>query len=81
MNNIGWISSLLLVLCGVPELYRGISTGHIGASWGLVTLWLLGEILGVIYTFNKRDLPLFFNYSLNTIIVGAIFIIKFGELL
>ena len=76
MKRFGWFSTLFLVLCGLPELYSGLTTGTVGASYGLLILWFLGEICGVIYTIHKKDLPLILNYGINTIIVGTILLIK-----
>lgn len=79
MRNIGYLSSVFLILCGLPELYLGLTTGNVGASYGLLILWFIGEVLGLIYTINRKDLPLILNYSFNTLIVGAILCLKINS--
>lgn len=76
MQKVGYLSSLFLVLCGLPELYRGLTQGYVGASFGLLLFWFIGELLGLIYTIDKRDTPLIVNYGFNTIIVGALLWLK-----
>ena len=76
MNIVGILSSICLVLCGLPELYRGVKEGNIGASLGLLILWFLGEILGLIYTTYIGDMALIINYGFNTFIVGILLWMK-----
>jgi len=78
MKYIGWASSTLLLICGLPELYYGIKTGHVGMSTAFLVMWFLGEILGLTYVLLMRNKPLIFNYLGNTIIVGLILAIKKG---
>lgn len=80
MKKLGWLSSTFLLLCGIPELYLGIKTDEVGASWGLLAMWFLGEVFGLIYVFPTRKGPLILNYLGNTLIVGAIIAIK-GQLI
>lgn len=80
MKLVGWLSATFLILCGVPELYLGIKTGNVGASWGLLTLWFAGEVFGLVYTVYRKDYPLIANYLLNTCIVGCILGVKLGLL-
>ena len=77
---IGYLSALLLVACGLPELYLGIKEGSVGASHGLLYMWFAGEVLGLFYVISVRKLPLIFNYGFNTLIVGALIALKLGYL-
>lgn len=79
-KTIGYISTICLVLCGLPELYDGIKTGQVGASWGLLGLWFAGEVFGLLYTIPLKKIPLILNYALNTFIVGAVLCVKYGLL-
>jgi len=80
IEKVGYMSSALLVACGIPELYLGIESGAVGASYWLLILWFAGEILGLMYAASLGKIPLLLNYGLNTIIVGAILMIKLGYL-
>ena len=63
---IGWLSTLCFSLCALPEAYSAYKTGKVGATWGLLLLWLIGEILGIIYILPKADMPILTNYITNT---------------
>ena len=78
MKFFGWMTTICLTLCAVPEIYSGLKTGTVGATYGLLYLWLAGEIFGSIYTIYKKDVPLIVNYGLNSILVTIIILIKEG---
>ena len=80
MNTIGYISTVLLVFCGLPELWIGIKTGVIGSSYGLLYMWGGGCALGIIYSAWLKSVPYVLNNVINTIIVGALLAIKMGHL-
>ena len=66
MSAIGWLGSLCFALCAIPQAYKSYEEGNSnGVSWGLLILWLLGEILTLIYVIPKKDLPLIVNYLSN----------------
>lgn len=79
MIALGYISSFLLIACGIPELIKGIKNGEVGASKGLIYTWFAGEVFGLIYVTYIGDYPLLLNYGLNTIITGALSWIKYKE--
>ena len=68
---IGIIGSLLLALCGMPQMLQSIKQGHSqGISKSFLFMWGLGELLLIIYIWNgNKDGILLANYSLNAIIV------------
>ena len=69
MELIGWISSLCLVVCGVPQAYKAVREGHAkGMSPSFIALWTLGEVFGVAYVFNQDSAPLQFNYLVNLLV-------------
>jgi hypothetical protein len=78
MKFFGWMSTVALVLCGLPEIYSGLKTGTVGSTQGFLYLWLVGEIAGFIYSISLKKLPLILNYGINTIIVMTIIAIKEG---
>lgn len=79
MENLGWMSSIFLILCGLPELINGLIRGKVGATWGLLILWFLGEVFGLIYTLSIQNWALMLNYGFNTLIVGALLFLKWRQ--
>lgn len=73
MNWVGWVGSLCLGLCGLPQAikcYQTKSAKDISAMFLL--LWLTGEICTLIYVIPKWDWPLIINYLFNIILIGVI---------
>lgn len=66
LDFVGWVGSLLLAFCGLPQAidsWRRKSSQ--GVTWGLLGMWMLGEVFTLIYVLPKMDMPLLFNYSAN----------------
>ena len=77
MENIGWIGSLLLALCGLPQAIESYKTkSSEGLTWGFISMWFVGEILTVIYIIPKWHWPLIFNYTANIIFLSVILYYK-----
>jgi uncharacterized protein with PQ loop repeat len=77
MENIGWLGSILLAFCGLPQAVESIKTkSSEGLTWGFIGMWFLGEILTFIYILPKLDLPLLFNYTANIIFLSIIIFYK-----
>lgn len=75
IRAIGWIGTQLLAFCAVPAVIQVIYQGHAeGYSFWFIAMWLLGEILTLIYVYVKhnKDLPLLLNYFLNIIFISII---------
>lgn len=71
MELIGWIGSILLAFCGLPQAYHCIKTGNAnGLNWGFIAMWLGGELFTIAYVIPKMDWPLIFNYSANIVFIG-----------
>jgi uncharacterized protein with PQ loop repeat len=69
MSVVGWVGSLLLACCGLPELIRTLQDKKCHVGWGMLIMWLSGELLTFVYVLPKMDLPLLANYSLNIAIL------------
>lgn len=70
---LGWVGSLLLAFCGLPQAVESWRRGSSeGVAWGLLIMWGLGEIFALIYVFEKFDLPLVFNYMANIVFILVI---------
>ena len=77
MENIGWIGSILLALCGFPQAIESYTNKHSdGLTWGFILMWGIGELLTFAYVFPKMDLPLLLNYSANIIFLSVIIYYK-----
>ena len=73
METIGWIGSILLAFCGLPQAWESYKTkSSAGLTWGFIGMWLIGELLTVIYIIPQMVLPLLFNYTANIIFVSII---------
>jgi uncharacterized protein with PQ loop repeat len=79
METIGWIASILLAICGFPELIRTLKDKKCYLGYGFLTCWYVGEIMAFIYIFPKLDLPLLFNYSINIVILSIMWYYKLKE--
>ena len=72
MNSIeliGWLGNIIFAVSGIPQALKCFQQGHAkGVSHAMIWLWVVGEILAMIYG-HLRDLPtpLLLNYSINLI--------------
>ena len=77
MDNIGWIGSLLLALCGLPQAIESYKTkSSEGLTWGFILMWFIGELCTFAYIIPKMDFPLLVNYSANIIFLIIIIYYK-----
>ena len=79
MELLGWIGSMLLALCGLPQAIDSFRKKHSdGLTLGFLLMWGGGEIFTLIYLSSKQDiLPLIANYSLNLVFLITILCYKF----
>ena len=62
----GWIGSLLLAFCAVPQAIQSYRQKHShGISKLFLMMWMVGEILTAAYILPKKDYPLLVNYAIN----------------
>lgn len=77
METIGWIGSILLAFCGLPQAIESFKTKNSdGLTWSFLIMWGMGEIFTVIYIIPKWHWPLIFNYTANIMFVGIILYYK-----
>ena len=77
MEIIGYIGSILLAICGLPQAIESYKTkSSEGLTWGFILLWFFGEIFTFAYILPKMDLPLLINYSANLIFLIIILYFK-----
>lgn len=74
---LGWIGSLCLAGCGIPQAWVSFKDKHSdGISWAFLLLWAFGEVFAIIYVYDKLDVPLIVNYGVNLLIVGIMLYFK-----
>lgn len=71
----GFMSTLCLALCGIPQTYTCFKTGNAkGLSVLFLFAWCAGEILLIPYAiYLDWAVPILINASINLIIVITIF--------
>ncbi len=75
---IGWLGSILLALCGLPQAIHSFKTkSSEGLTWSFIFMWLVGEVFTLIYIVSKSNVaPLLINYCLNIIFLSVILYYK-----
>ena len=77
METIGWIGSILLAFCGLPQAIESYRTKNSdGLTWSFLLMWGVGEIFTIIYILPKWHWPLIFNYTANLIFISIILYYK-----
>ena len=77
MEIIGWLGSILLAFCGLPQAIESYKTkSSEGLTWGFIGMWFFGEIMTIIYILPQMVLPLIFNYTANIIFLSIIIYYK-----
>ena len=67
---LGWIGSLFLGICALPETIRTVKDKRCHVGWGMLLLWYFGELFVFFHVlFNIHDLALLTNYLLNIILI------------
>lgn len=70
---IGWLSAMLLSICGLPQAIQSYRQKHShGISYGFIALWGFGEIFQLWYVIYKLQAPIIFNAALNLLIIVVI---------
>lgn len=84
MVFIGWVGAVLFAFCGLPQAIKTYRTKQAkDFSILFLIMWLGGEVFTFSYVFHDNtvksnwQLPLLFNYLLNTIIVVYLLYAKF----
>ena len=74
---IGWSGAILLSICGLPQAILSIKQKHSeGISWGLLNLWMTGEIFQLIYVIYLKNIPIALNCTANIIFLVVIIYYK-----
>jgi uncharacterized protein with PQ loop repeat len=79
METLAYIGSILLAICGLPELIRTIRTKKCHIGWGMMLSWFFGEVFVLIYIAQRAEPALLLNYSFNTVIIAIMLFYKIRE--
>jgi uncharacterized protein with PQ loop repeat len=79
IDIIGWVGGFFFAACAFPQALQSYRQKHSdGLSWLFLWMWLMGEILTIIYVFPKTDVaPLLTNYFLNIVFLLVIIWFRF----
>jgi uncharacterized protein with PQ loop repeat len=73
MNIFGWIGSLLLSICSIPQAVQCFRQGHAdGMNTSMIWLWGSGMLATFFYVAHQGDIPLMVNYGFNLVTVWAV---------
>ena len=68
---LGWLGSILLGVCALPETIRTVQDNRCHVGWGMLLTWLFGEIFVFIHVyFNIHDVALLTNYFSNIVLIS-----------
>lgn len=83
IDIIGWIGSIFLAFCGLPQAIKTFKTQKtIDLSWWFLILWGTGELFCFVYIILTNwniqffQWPLYLNYLFNIVIVFYLFFAK-----
>lgn len=80
MNTLGWIGSLLLAFCAIPESVKAYKTKRCEMTWTFLLMWFFGEIFVLIpVIFEIQNAFLLFNYGLNTVLISYLVYTKYKQ--
>lgn len=66
IEAIGIVGAACFALCAAPTAWLAYKNGNTPLDWGLLTIWLIGEILTMLYVAaTSMDLILMGNYTTN----------------
>jgi uncharacterized protein with PQ loop repeat len=79
IDLLGWVGSLCLGLCALPQAYHSWRTkSSAGLSLTFLLLWIVGEIATLAYILlTTAQLPLIVNYTVN--LICLLIIIKYWK--
>jgi len=73
LESVGWLSTLLLGLCGLPMAWQAIKLGHAhGVSRSFLWMWYIGEWAGVAYSAWLGAWPIIINCLINCMFISII---------
>lgn len=79
-ETLGWIGSLLLAGCAIPEVYSAFRNKTCGLTWGFLGLWYAGEWFIAVPVFLDIQEPfLMANYGINIVLITYLIVVKWRQ--
>lgn len=70
-NRCGWVGSICLAFCGLPEALRALSAEAYNISFAFTGLWFAGEVFLFVPAVLVIKKPyVIFNITMNIIFIG-----------
>ncbi len=76
MEIIGYVSGIMLALCGLPEAINCYFRKRCDIGWGLLLMWLGGEIGLLVYEIPTMAMPRVINYVCNIVFISVMIYYK-----
>lgn len=76
MEQIGYMSGILLALCGVPLAISAVRKKRADIDSSFLAVWFIGEILGLVYVIYLAKGSLILNYGANTLLLLVVIYYK-----
>ena len=69
IDSFGFIGGIMLSICSIPEAVKSYREKVCHIGWGMLLLWLGGEIGLLVYEVKTMALPRLINYFLNLLCI------------
>lgn len=74
---LGWIGSIAFALSAIPQMFKSYKDKNSdGLAWGLLILWIVGELFSLLYVLPLNQYPMITNYIVNLIFLFVILYYK-----
>jgi uncharacterized protein with PQ loop repeat len=70
------IGSILLALCALPEAIRSFKLKRCDIGWGMLLMWLFGELFLVVFALQTKQYVLLINYGANILFLAVMIFYK-----
>jgi uncharacterized protein with PQ loop repeat len=78
MEWLGYLGGFCFAFSALPQTIKTVRTRRADdLSWGLLSMWFIGEVAMVIYERSEiGSMPMFLNYAINLLLLIPIIYIK-----
>jgi uncharacterized protein with PQ loop repeat len=76
IETFGFVGGIMLSICSIPEAIKSYKEKACHIGWGMLLLWLGGEIGLLVYEVKTMALPRLINYFLNLLCILVLIFYK-----
>ena len=76
IETFGFVGGIMLSICSIPEAIKSYKEKVCHIGWGMLLLWLGGEIGLLVYEVKTMALPRLINYFLNLLCILVLIFYK-----